>query len=159
LINSLKYFYLPFSIFFKKQATNPMQKTITLRTQKHEQLIDITREIETIVSRSNIQTGIINVYVQGATAGIMIQENWDDSVQTDVLNWLRKMIPHGVWQHDAQDNNGDSHLKAGFVGPSETIPVINGKMGLSTWQNIFLCEFDGPRSQRNIVVTIYNAEQ
>jgi secondary thiamine-phosphate synthase enzyme len=136
-----------------------MQETITLSTQRHDQLVDITGQIEAIVSKSNIQTGIINVYVQGATAGIMIQENWDDSVQTDVLSWLRKMIPQGVWQHDAQDNNGDSHLKAGFVGPSETIPVINGKMGLSTWQNIFLCEFDGPRSQRNIVVTIYDAEK
>lgn len=132
-----------------------MQQTITLPTMKHDQLLDITSRVKKIVSAGNIDTGLVNVYVQGATAGIMIQENWDESVQSDVLSWLKKMIPNGVWQHDVQDGNGDSHLKAGFVGPSETIPIINGKMGLSTWQNIFLCEFDGPRSERRVVVTIY----
>jgi secondary thiamine-phosphate synthase enzyme len=55
--------------------------------------------------------------------------------------------------HDAQDNNGDAHLKAGLIGPSETIPVIDSQLGLSTWQNIFFCEFDGPRAARNIVIT------
>lgn len=135
-----------------------MQKTIIIQTHKHDQLVDISTQVEEFISQCNAQTGLANVYVQGATAGIMIQENWDDSVQTDVINWLRKMIPHGVWQHDAQDNNGDSHLKAGFVGPSETIPIVNGQMGLSTWQNIFLCEFDGPRKERRIVVTVYDCE-
>jgi secondary thiamine-phosphate synthase enzyme len=101
---------------------------------------------------------MVNVYVQGATAGIMIQENWDDSVQRDVISLLNKLIPSGVWEHDAQDNNGDAHLKAGIVGPQETIPIVDGKMGLSTWQNIFLCEFDGPRSTRNIMVTVLDSE-
>lgn len=136
-----------------------MQKTLTFKTDSHDQLVDITNEVANAVSESAIQTGMVNVYVQGATAGIMIQENWDDSVQTDVLNWLKKMIPHGVWQHDTQDGNGDSHLKAGFVGPSETIPVINGKMGLSRWQNIFLCEFDGPRNERKVVFTVFDTEK
>jgi len=136
-----------------------MQKTLKFKTNSHDQLVDITNEVANTVSKSGTQTGMVNIYVQGATAGIMIQENWDDSVQTDVLNWLKKMIPHGVWQHDAQDSNGDSHLKAGFVGPSETIPIINGEMGLSRWQNIFLCEFDGPRSERKVVVTISETEK
>ncbi len=131
-----------------------MQKIIHVSTSQHNVLVDITSEVEDIVGVSSIKTGLVNVYVQGATAGIMIQENWDDSVQTDVINLFKRIIPHGVWQHDAQDDNGDSHLKAGIVGPSETIPIINGKMGLSTWQNIFLCEFDGPRKERNIVVTL-----
>ncbi len=87
----------------------------------------------------------------------MIQENWDDSVQNDVVAFLNKLIPAGVWEHDAQDSNGDSHLKAGIVGPGESIPIIKGKMGLSTWQNIFLCEFDGPRAERHVVVTICKA--
>jgi secondary thiamine-phosphate synthase enzyme len=110
--------------------------------------------VEAIVAESGVQSGMVNVYVQGATAGIMIQENWDDSVQNDVISLLSKLIPHGVWEHDAQDSNGDSHLKAGIVGPSETIAIVDGKMGLSSWQNIFLCEFDGPRNQRNIMVTV-----
>lgn len=131
-----------------------MQQTIQISTPAHNGLFDITRQVEAVVSESGIQTGLVNVYVQGATAGIMIQENWDESVQNDVISLLRKLIPPGIWEHDAQDNNGDSHLKAGIVGPQETIPIVNGKMGLSTWQNIFLCEFDGPRSQRNILVTL-----
>ncbi|RIH64441.1 YjbQ family protein [Mariniphaga sediminis] len=131
-----------------------MQRVVTVSTPRHNVLVDITKEVGRVVSQANIDTGLVNVYVQGATAGIMIQENWDDSVQNDVVNLLKKIIPEGVWEHDAQDNNGDSHLKAGIVGPGETIPIIQGKMGLSTWQNIFLCEFDGPREERNIVITI-----
>ena len=84
----------------------------------------------------------------------MVQVNWDDSVQTDVVNFLRKKIPKGIWLHDAQDGNGDAHLKSGLVGPSETIPLIEGKLGLSTWQNLFLCEFDGPREERDVVCTV-----
>lgn len=131
-----------------------MQKTITISTRRHNELVDVTEEVKQMVKQSRIGTGLVNIYVQGATAGIMIQENWDNSVQNDVVSFLKKLIPSGVWEHDSQDNNGDSHLKAGIVGPGETIPLINGEMGLSTWQNIFLCEFDGPREERSIVVTI-----
>ncbi len=131
-----------------------MQKTIFQATYKREGLYDITEKVISVCTQSKVRQGTVNVYVQGATAGIMIQENWDNSVQNDVITLLRKIAPQGVWEHDRQDGNGDSHLKAGLVGPSETIPVIDGKPALSTWQNIFLCEFDGPRSQRSIVVTI-----
>ena len=134
-----------------------MQRTIQISTPAHNGLYDITREVEAIVAESDVKSGLVNVYVQGATAGIMIQENWDQSVQNDVINLLNRLIPHGVWEHDAQDDNGDAHLKAGIVGPQETIPIVNGNMGLSTWQNIFLCEFDGPRSQRRIVITLVEA--
>jgi len=134
-----------------------MQKSIFIPTHAREGLYDITRDVEKIVSAANVRTGMVNVYVRGATAAIMIQENWDESVQTDVVQLLRKLIPQGVWLHDAQDGNGDSHLKAGIVGPQETIPIMNGKMALSTWQNIFLCEFDGPRDRREVVVTLFDA--
>jgi len=136
-----------------------MQKIINVSTSRHNELVDITREVTEIVDRAKIEAGVVNVYVQGATAGIMIQENWDESVQNDVISLFRKLIPAGVWEHDAQDNNGDSHLKAGIVGPGENIPIIDGKMGLSTWQNIFLCEFDGPREERNIVITIFESKK
>jgi secondary thiamine-phosphate synthase enzyme len=135
-----------------------MQRIVQISTSTHNGLFDITREVESIVSESGITSGMVNVYAQGATAAIMIQENWDDSVQSDVITLLNKLIPSGIWEHDHQDNNGDSHLKAGIVGPQETIPIVDGKMGLSTWQNIFLCEFDGPRSKRNIMVTVMDAE-
>lgn len=135
-----------------------MQSYITISTSAREVLVDITKQVESLVSRSNMKSGLCSLYVQGATAGIMIQENWDDSVQSDVVNLLRKLIPRGVWLHDRQDGNGDSHLKAGLVGPSESIPVVDGKLGLSTWQNIFLCEFDGPRAERKIIITLIQAD-
>ena len=131
-----------------------MRKSFQVQTYRREELIDITGEVRTIVKRSGLEEGLINVYVQGATAAVMIQENWDESVQTDVVNFLRQIIPKGVWLHDQQDGNGDSHLKAGLVGPSETIPVLAGELGLSRWQNVFLCEFDGPRKERSVVCTL-----
>jgi secondary thiamine-phosphate synthase enzyme len=131
-----------------------MRETITLKTSQREILVDITPAVNAVVQRSGVRNGLVNVYAQGATAAIMIQENWDDSVQTDVVNLLRKLIPNGVWLHDAQDGNGDAHLKSGLVGPSETIPLLDGQLGLSTWQNIFFCEFDGPRNDRRVICSV-----
>jgi len=131
-----------------------MQEIFTIATDAREGLYDITREVRDIAARSGVNNGLCSVYIRGATAGIMIQENWDDSVRSDVADLLRKLIPRGVWKHDRQDGNGDSHLKAGIVGPSETVPVMDGSLALSRWQNIFLCEFDGPRQKREIVVTV-----
>lgn len=131
-----------------------MREIITVSSDRRESLVDITEQVKQVVSKSGIRNGIASVYAQGATAAIMIQENWDESVQTDVVNFLRQIIPQGVWLHDQQDGNGDSHLKAGLVGPSETVPIVDGQLGLSTWQNIFLCDFDGPRDQRHIICTI-----
>ena len=131
-----------------------MRESITISTHNREELVDITGQVNDVVQRSGVSNGLVSVYAQGATAALMIQENWDESVQTDVVHLLQKMIPKGVWLHDQQDGNGDSHLKSGLVGPSETIPLINGELGLSRWQNIFFCEFDGPRSERAIVCTV-----
>lgn len=131
-----------------------MQKIITLSTHTRNGLYDITEQVRKIVKESGVKNGIVSVYARGSTCAVMIQENWDESVQNDVITLLNKLIPSGIWEHDRQDNNGDAHLKAGIVGPSETIPVVDGSPGLSTWQNIFFCEFDGPRSRREIMVTI-----
>jgi len=131
-----------------------MRRCIEISTDRRETLVDITKEVRDVVAASGIENGIVCVYAQGATAAIMIQENWDESVQNDVVQFLRRIIPRGVWEHDRQDGNGDAHLKAGLVGPSETIPLVDSKLGLSTWQNIFFCEFDGPRTKRQILCTI-----
>jgi secondary thiamine-phosphate synthase enzyme len=131
-----------------------MRKNIAVATSHREELVDITSQVQETITQLKVVDGLIVLYVQGATAALMIQENWDESVQTDVINLLRKLIPRGVWLHDRQDGNGDSHLKAGLVGPSESIPIIDGRLGLSRWQNIFLCEFDGPRTARQVVCTI-----
>ena len=134
-----------------------MQRAIHVSTDKPNGLYDITKQVGDIVQNSGVKNGIVHVYVRHATAAIMIQENWDESVQNDVVNLLAKLIPRGVWEHDAQDGNGDAHLKSGLIGPSETIPIIDGKMALGRWQNIFLCEFDGPRNNREILISVINA--
>jgi len=131
-----------------------MRKIIHLTTKKREELVDITSQAESVVRESCIENGLISLYAQGATAAIMIQENWDESVCTDVIQCLSRLIPQGVWLHDRQDGNGDSHIKAGLIGPSESIPIIDNSLGLSRWQNIFFCEFDGPRNNRSVVCTI-----
>ena len=131
-----------------------MRENICVPTSRREEFVDITVQVQEVVARSGVDNGLAVLYVQGATAALMIQENWDESVQSDVVHLLRKLIPRGVWLHDKQDGNGDSHLKAGLVGPSESIPIIDASLGLSRWQNIFLCEFDGPRSERIVVCTI-----
>ncbi len=130
------------------------REIINLETKSREELVDITGRVTAAVEKSGISDGLVSVYSHGATAAVMIQENWDASVPEDAVNFLRKLIPPGVWLHDRQDGNGDAHLKSGLVGPSETIPVIEGKIGLSTWQGIFFCEFDGPRSPRRVICTV-----
>ncbi len=131
-----------------------MRKIITLKTGKHNELIDITQKVQSIVQESGVRNGLVALYAHGATAAMMIQENWDNSVPLDVVECLKKLVPAGVWLHDQQDNNGDAHIKAGLVGPSETIPLMDGVLGLSQWQGIFFCEFDGPRRERRVVCTI-----
>ena len=141
-------------ILWCQPKESAMQKTLKIKTDRRNSLYDITADVSNVVKESGIKNGLVSIYARGSTCAIMIQENWDQSVQNDVVTLLSRMIPPGVWEHDRQDNNGDSHLKAGLVGPSETVPVIDGKPGLSTWQNIFFCEFDGPRENREITVTI-----
>jgi len=130
------------------------RQAITLSTSRREELVDITAQVREAARGSGIADGMVFVYARGATAAVMIQENWDDSVQLDVVNLLRTLIPQGAWLHDRQDGNGDAHLKAGLVGPSEAIPLIGGDLGLSRWQNVFFCEFDGPRPDRQVVITV-----
>ena len=130
------------------------RKILLLTTANREELVDITDEVAAIVEESGVKDGLLSLYAHGATAAIMIQENWDASVPLDMIALLRQIAPRGVWLHDRQDGNGDAHLKAGLIGPSETIPVMDGRPGLSTWQGIFFCEFDGPRAERAVICTV-----
>jgi secondary thiamine-phosphate synthase enzyme len=130
------------------------REELVLATHTREVLIDLTRQVRESVQRSGLVDGQVTLYAQGATCALMIQENWDESVQNDVITLLRRMIPPGIWEHDREDGNGDAHLKAGLVGPSETIPLMDGQLALSRWQNIFFCEFDGPKRQRTVQCTI-----
>jgi len=128
--------------------------TITLSTTRERQLVDITLQAQRLVRMSGALEGLCALYAHGATAALMIQENDDPNIGEDVVDCLDKLVPKGVWLHDRIDGNGASHIQAGIVGPSETIPIREGKLDLSTWQNVFFCEFDGPRRRRTVAVTI-----
>ena len=131
-----------------------MRSIIRLSTHRRVELVDITESVREAARASGVRNGLVALYAQGATAALMIQENWDESVPEDVVDLLGRLIPRGVWRHDAQDGNGDAHLKAGLVGPSEVLPLMDGELGLSRWQNVFFCEFDGPRAERRVVCTV-----
>jgi len=129
----------------------------TVSTSKKYDMVDVTDKVKEIVKKSKINDGIVNVYVTHATAAIVINENYDPNVCTDVLNALDKLVPEGRWLHDRVDGNAASHIKASILGPSETVPVREGKLQLGTWQSIMLVELDGPRSNRRVVVSVVGA--
>jgi secondary thiamine-phosphate synthase enzyme len=128
--------------------------TVEVETRRKRELVDITARVRAEVGRSKIRDGTCALYAQGATAALMIQENDDPNITLDVLDCLETIAPHGRWRHDRVDDNGSAHIQAGIVGPSEVIPVRDGELALSTWQNVFLCDFDGPRARRTVLVTI-----
>jgi secondary thiamine-phosphate synthase enzyme len=130
---------------------------IEVATSRPRELVDITDEARAQVRRSGVQSGMCALYAQGATAALMIQENDDPNISLDVLDCLDGLVPAGRWRHDRIDDNGAAHIQAGLVGPSETIPIRDGDLALSTWQNVFLCDFDGPRQVRRALVTIVGA--
>jgi secondary thiamine-phosphate synthase enzyme len=126
-----------------------MHKEIYIETKQNQEIIDITSKIEKLI---DIKEGTCLVYVPHATAAIMINESADPNIMTDIIDSLNTLIPQGQWKHDAIDNNGAAHIKAGIIGPSENIPIINRKLGLGRWQGVMLCDFDGPRKRKIIVV-------
>ncbi len=126
-----------------------------LATREHNEVVDITRQVGRIVSESGVRDGVCTVFTPHATAAITINENDDPNIGTDLLTALRKMvIEHDAWLHDRVDRNAAAHIKSAIIGPSESIPVEDGKLALGTWQNVFLCEFDGPRPRRAVVVVV-----
>jgi secondary thiamine-phosphate synthase enzyme len=127
----------------------------TLVTSQHNQVLDITERVQRAVRESNIASGVCTVYTPHATAAIAINENDDPNIGTDLMAALAKVvIEHDGWLHDRIDNNAAAHIKSAVVGPSESIPVRDGRLALGRWQNVFLCEFDGPRSTRRVLVSV-----
>ena len=131
-----------------------MQKEVYISTKKKQELIDITGKVNSIIKTSKIKNGVCNIFTSHATAAIIINENYDPNICTDLLNALDKLVPSGVWLHDRIDGNADAHIKSAILGPQETIPIKNNKLDLGRWQSCMLVELDGPRTDRKIVVTI-----
>lgn len=122
-------------------------KMININTPQREILINITREINNIVSESNIQNGVCRLFVPHTTAGITINENADPSVKKDIINFLGKLIPQNAgFRH--MEGNSDAHIKSTLVGPSLEILINNKRLVLGTWQGIMFAEFDGPRNRK-----------
>ncbi len=130
-----------------------MQAEFTLRTQQRCEVVDITDRVAKIVAGSGVAEGLCCVYVPHATAAVVVNENDDPNVCVDLLDALAKLVPEGIWRHDRVDNNAAAHIKAAMLGPSETVPIRNGRLLLGTWQAIMLVDLDGPR-QRRILVTV-----
>lgn len=127
-------------------------KTLSVKTNRRTQLVDITHQVEQAVRESAVKSGVCYVYVPHSTAGVAINEHADPDVASDVEGIFDRLIPNkGPYQH--VEGNTDSHMKAILTGTSQTVFVQNGKLALGTWQGIFLCEFDGPR-QRAVLVKI-----
>ena len=131
-----------------------MQEEFYISTEKKQELIDITEKVNSIIKKSKIKSGLCNVFAAHATAAIIINENYDPNICTDLLNALNKLIPSGIWLHDRIDGNADAHIKSAILGQQETIPVKNGELQLGRWQSLQFCEFDGPRQDRKIIVTV-----
>ncbi len=125
-------------------------KELRVSTRSRTELVDITSEVQKAVADSDVRDGTCHVYVPHTTAGVTINENADPSVREDILMELNKVVPfQDNYKH--LEGNAAAHIKATIVGSSETILVEGGRLILGTWQGIFFCEFDGPRSRRVLV--------
>ncbi|MBI9096845.1 MAG: YjbQ family protein [Spirochaetaceae bacterium] len=121
-------------------------KEIHIKTTNRTEMIEITGVIDKFV-RDSMGNGIVVVCSPHTTAGITINENADPSVKSDMIKTLNKLIPYRD-SYTHLEGNSDAHIKTTLTGLSVTIPVINGKMILGTWQGVFFCEYDGPRNRK-----------
>jgi len=132
-----------------------MLNNFSIKTNKKQEIVDITDKIKEIVRNSKIQEGICVIYAPHATAGIIINENYDENVCRDIINKLDELIPEkGSYKHDCIDKNAHSHIKSAIIGPDKTLIINKGEIVLGTWQGIALAEFDGPRTRKVFVKII-----
>ncbi len=130
-------------------------KELHIKSRQREEMIDITREIQTLVSQEKIQEGMLIAYVPHTTAGITINEGADPDVQQDIVRTLQKLVPEHA-SYDHSEGNSDAHIKASILGSSVTVLVNNGTLVLGTWQHLFFYEGDGPRSRTVYVHLVKN---
>lgn len=123
---------------------------------KRVEIIDMTQDLNDILTESKIKDGLVNIFAKHSTAGIVINEN-ESGLVKDFQNTLESLIPkNNNYLHDRIDNNADSHIRSFFIGSSETIPIENGSLSLGTWQSVFFVELDGPRTRKFVVTVVGN---
>lgn len=122
-------------------------KTLTIKTDTHTQMKDITREVQRLVTESGIREGVCTLFVPHTTAAVTINENADPDVVRDFTMEINKIVP---WEdgYRHMEGNAAAHLKASMIGFSETIFIERGQLVLGTWQGIYFVEFDGPRTRK-----------
>ena len=128
-------------------------REIKVVSRKRNEMIDITRDVQDVVSKENVENGLAVVYVPHTTAGVTINEGADPSVQRDIIETLKQLIPeNGDYHH--MEGNSDAHIKASLLGSSVNVIIENKRLVLGTWQHIFFYEGDGPRTRRVYVKAI-----
>jgi secondary thiamine-phosphate synthase enzyme len=120
--------------------------TISIKTDKREQVVDITSQVQDYLSKNRFRSGIVLVYSPHTTGGITVNENADPSVKRDLLSHLKKMVPKSA-SFEHAEGNADAHIKGSLLNFSQGFIVEEGRLQLGTWQGIFFTEFDGPRSR------------
>ena len=126
-----------------------MSETFSVDTGHQKQSIDITQRVVDVVERAGVEHGLCQIMVLHSTAAIVVNETADPNIGVDVITALDRACPdRGDWLHDRIDDNAGAHIRASILGPSEVVPVQEGKLLLGTWQGIWLFEFDGPRTRR-----------
>ncbi|MCF7928988.1 MAG: secondary thiamine-phosphate synthase enzyme YjbQ [Spirochaetales bacterium] len=128
-------------------------KQIEVSSKEKTDLINITREIQSVLAESGIESGICHIFVPHTTAAVTINEAADPAVARDIKMELNKIVPfQDGYKH--MEGNSAAHIKASLVGPAVCIPIENGRPALGTWQGIYFCEFDGPRRRKVGITTI-----
>jgi len=130
-----------------------MPTSISVKTRSRVQMIDITSEVQKEVANAGLEAGVCMVYVPHTTAAVTINEGADPDVCRDVETKLSELVPANAgYRH--MEGNADSHIKASLIGPSVLVIVEGGRLVLGTWQKIFFCEFDGPRTRKAYVKVV-----
>jgi secondary thiamine-phosphate synthase enzyme len=125
---------------------------INVRSSHREEMIEITSEVQKRLDESSATEGVCVVYTQHTTCGMTVNENADPDVQSDMLGFLERLIPQYEPNFRHAEHNSDAHIKSSIVGSSVTVPFADGKLLLGRWQGIYLCEFDGSRERKVVVM-------
>ena len=131
-----------------------IKDSLVINSRTRFQITDITSYVDEKIDKSSVSLGLINIFAKHTTSSIIINEN-EEGLGYDIQNLLYDLIPESnEYSHDLIDHNAHSHLKSLFLSPQETVPIVDGRMDLGTWQSVFFIELDGPRSKRKIDLTI-----
>lgn len=127
--------------------------TLIIKSKTRIQFLNITKQVQEAVKQTDIQEGICNIYVPHTTAGITINESADPAVPADIISTLEQLAPLDA-NYKHMEGNSDAHIKTLLTGTSVTIPILEGNLGLGTWQAVFFTEYDGPRTRKLQIMTI-----